>query len=186
MIALASDYMMFKLANGDTVPFSPMNISIEVDADTASAFDPEFIRQAANAVFHFFQYELKRETISVAEFAEAMEKVLSGFAPGNSAPPEQGKTPLHVLESDLVRLAQESGKDAELFFFSILREELRRQLKQAPQVVRFRGLRCCVKHLTGARRWNGRCRQLQDEIVDYLRNCLSAEKGDLERALVVD
>jgi hypothetical protein len=186
MIALASDYMMFKLANGDTVPFSPMNISIEVDAATASPFDTEFIHHAANAVFHFFQHELKRETISVAEFAEAMEKVLSGFAPGNAAAPTQKKTPLHVLESDLVRLAQESGRDAELFFFSNLREELRRQLKQAPHVVRFRGLRCCVKHLTGARRWNGRCRQLEEQIVEYLRKCLNAEPSDAERALVVD
>ena len=186
MIALASDCMMFKLANGDTVPFSPTNITIEVDAGTASGFDPDFIRHAANAVFHFFQYELKRETISVAEFAEAMEKVLSGFSPAKNSLPAQEKKALYILESDLVRLARESGKDADLFFFSILREELRRQLKHAPHIVRFRGLRCCVKHLTGARRWNGRCRLLQEQIVEYLRKCLDAERGDAERALVVD
>jgi hypothetical protein len=184
MIALASDYLLFKLANGETVPFTSANIIIEIDSDTVAAFDADFIRHAANAVFHFFRYELKREIISVAEFAEALEKALSGFAVGSDV--KKTQLPWNVLESDLVRMAEESGSGAELFFFSSLRAELRKQLSQAPQLMRFRGLRGCVKHLTGARRWNGRCRQLQEQIVEYLRECLHAESGDAERSLVVD
>ena len=184
MIALASEYLLFKLANGETIPFTSANITIEVDENTAAAFDAEFIQHAANAVFHFFRYELQRETISVAEFAEALEKALSGFTLASDV--KEAETPSRVLESDLLRMEEESGNGAELFFFSNLRTELRKQLSQAPQVVRFRGLRGCVKRLTGARRWNGRCRQLHEQIVEYLRQCLNAEPSDTERALVVD
>jgi hypothetical protein len=53
-------------------------------------------------------------------------------------------------------------------------------------MVRFRGLRGCVKQLAGARRWGPRCRTLEGEIVAYLRECLSAEPGPLDCALWVE
>jgi hypothetical protein len=53
-------------------------------------------------------------------------------------------------------------------------------------VLRFRGLRGCVKQLTGARRWCVRCQDLEGEIVAYLRQCLSAESAPEEFALVVE
>ena len=53
-------------------------------------------------------------------------------------------------------LARESGDARELVFFPRLRRELRTQLQNSPRVVRFRGLRGCVKQLAGARRWS-RC-----------------------------
>ncbi len=185
MIALASDYLLFKLPSGVTVPFSTKDITFEVDGETAASFDSEFIRHAADAVFHFFRYELQREVISVAEFAAALGKVLGGFK-SSAAGVQKSAAQEGVLESDLGRLAEQSGKDSDLFFFSILRAELRRQLKQAPRLLRFRGLRGCVKRLTGARRWNGRCRKLQQQIVDYLRECLNAEPSDGKRALLVE
>jgi hypothetical protein len=52
--------------------------------------------------------------------------------------------------------------------------------------VRFRGLRGCVKQLAGARRWSHRCERLQDQIVEYLRGCLTAEPEQNECALVVE
>src|SRR5438067_11319431 len=143
MIALASDYLMFELADGESVPFSTAHISVELSAESAALFDAEFVRHAANAIFHYFRHELGRQTVSVAEFAGALEKVLSGFAL-NSPVVAGGRAALCILESDLRRLADESGKDSELFFFARLRHELRRQLSRAPKIVRFRGLRGCV------------------------------------------
>jgi len=185
MIALASDCLMFELAGGEMVPLAAAHIAVELDAETAAIFDAEFIRHAAKAIFHYFRYELGRQTVTVAEFAGALEKVLSGFA--LRAPAVAAARPkLPVLESDLCRLANEPGTDSELFFYPRLRQELRRQLSQAPRVVRFRGLRNCVKRLTGAQRWSPRCRQLQDQIVAYLRECLGAEPRQAELALMVD
>jgi hypothetical protein len=185
MIALAADCMLFEMACGKAVPLSAANISVEVEGEHASLFDSEFVRHAANAVFHYFRHELGRKAVTVAEFASALEKVLSGFALQTSASAETAPATI-VLESDLGRLAEETGKDSDLFFFPLLREELRRQLRQSPQVVRFRGLRGCVKRLIGARRWNGHCRRLEEQIVAYLRDCLSAEPRESEFALVVE
>lgn len=187
MIALGSDYLLFQTEGGEAVPLSSSNISIELTGDTHGLIDSEFVRQAAKAVFHYFKFELGRQTVSVAEFAEALERVLHGFAlqsrPGG---PSRALAPGNILESDLCRLADEFGWDSELAFFPKLREELRRQLRASPRVVRFRGLRGCVKRLAGARRWNFRCRDLQEQIVAYLRQCLSAEARQAEFALVVE
>ena len=95
--------------------------------------------------------------VSVGEFAGALEKVLRGFA----ATAQQAAPPDSPAARAGVRFAPagpESGQGRELFFFPRLRDELQRHLQQAPRVLRFRGLRGCVKQLTGARRWSLRCR----------------------------
>jgi len=185
MIALASNYLLFELEGGETIPFSAENMSIEVSGDSAALFDSEFVRHAAKAVFHYFKFELERQTVSIEEFSGALEKVLSGFAlhplRDGAHLPAPG-----ILESDLRPLAEASGTLSELFFFPRLREELRRQLSHAPRIIRFSGLRGCVKRLAGARRWSGRCRRLEEQIIEYLRQCLTAEPKKMELALVVD
>jgi len=185
MIALASNCLLFQTINGESVPLSAEMISVELIGECGGLFDSEFVSHAAHAVFHYFKHELRRQTVSVAEFTGALEKVLRGFAltARASAPP---KTESSVLESDLSRLARESGKGCELFFFPLLRDELRHQLQQQARVLRFRGLRRCVKQLVGARRWGARCKNLEEQIVGYLRECLSAEAGKSEFALVVE
>lgn len=184
MIALVTDCLLFELANGESFPLSAEMISVELSGDDAGLFDPEFVKHATNAVFHYFKHELARQTITVGEFAGALEKVLRGFE-FRVTPPEPAPDP-RVLESDLRRLAAESGDGCELIFFRRLRDELRHQLAQAPRLVRFRGLRGCVKQLVGARRWCPRCRRLHDQIVAYLRHCLSAEAAQRECSLLVE
>ena len=183
MITLASDCLLFQMANGERVPFSAEMITVEISGDTAKWLDQEFVTHAAKAVFHYFRAELGRQTVTVAEFAEAMEKVLGGFAEPDA--PKDESVP-SVLESDLSRLAREFGQGCELIFFPRLRRELRQQLQQAPKVVRFRGLRGCVKQLVGAQRWSGRCQGLEEQIVRFLRECLSAEARKADFAMVVD
>ena len=51
MIALASDCLLFRMASGESVPFSADMVSVEVLGESAKLFDAEFIRHAANAVF---------------------------------------------------------------------------------------------------------------------------------------
>ena len=185
MITLASDCLLFEMATGESIPYSPDMVSVELGGDTAELFDSEFVRHATNAVFHYFKHELGRQTVSLGEFARALEKVLCGFAATAQLATESKPQP-RVLEFDLCRLADESGPGSELFFFPRLRAELQRHLQQAPRVLRFRGLRGCVKQLTGARRWSLRCQSLEGEIVAYLRQCLSAEPAPEEFALVVE
>jgi hypothetical protein len=185
VITLASDCLLFEMATGETVPYSADMVSVEMGGDTAELFDSELVHHATNAVFHYFKHELGRQTVSFGEFAGALEKVLGGFASTAQISTDANSRP-RVLESDLCRLAREFGQGCELLFFPRLRAELQRQLRQTPRVVRFRGLRNCVKQLTGARRWSLRCQSLEGEIVAYLRQCLSSESAPEEFALVVE
>ena len=87
--------------------------------------------------------------------------------------------------ADLVRLAGEAGEGLELFFFPRLRCEFQRLLAEAPRTLRFHGLRDCVKQLTGARRWDKRCRAMQEQIVAFLRECLGSDSARQSCTLVV-
>jgi hypothetical protein len=181
------DSLLFQMDGGTSLPFSPQMISVELLGGAAELFDEEFVRHASEAVFHFFKHELKRESVSVGEFAEALEKVLRGFAlKVRASAKEKAGLPPRVIESDLRTLACETGKGCELFFFPRLREELRRHLKEQPRLVRFRGLRGCAKQLLGVQRRGPRCRDLEDQIVTFLRQCAASDAGSSELALVVE
>jgi hypothetical protein len=190
MILLRRDCLVFETANGEHIPCSVKEVTIELVGDTAQLLDRELLENAAAAVLHYFRVEQKKESVTVAEFTEALEKVLSGLGlkvspPGNSEAQAQAQAPAFertTIESDLCLLAAEGG---ELFFFPRLRDEVRRRLDGTPLVLRFHGLRACVRHLTGAKRWSSQCRQLNDQIVDYLRTCFVCEKAGAGSALVV-
>jgi len=202
MIALAYDCLLFQTSNGESIPFSAEMISVELTGEGIGAFDPEFLKHAASAVFHYFKHDLGRVTVTVGEFAGALEKVLRGFGLQSEADEQNGEhagedehekdneedafAERRVLKSDLRLLACESGKGFELFFFPRLRDEMRQQLLQDPEVLHFRGLRSCVKQLTGARRWGPRCQTLQDQIVEFLRNCFTSEANQPNCALLVE
>jgi hypothetical protein len=185
MIALQSGCLLFQLASGESVPCSAEMISVELTGNAEGLLNPEVLRHATASVFHYFKNELERESVTVGEFAQALEKVLRnlGFTI-RTGMTENGSR--EVIETDLCLFARESADSLELFFFPRLRSELRAQLRQSPRLLRFRGLRGCVKQLTGARRWSTRCEKLQDHIVEYLRCCLTAEPEQTECSLVVE
>jgi len=188
MIALMSGCLLFRLASGESIPFSEEMVSVELVGDAAGKFDPEILRHATASVFHYFKNELGRESVTIGEFAEALEKALRGlgFNVTSDALEPLRRERRGLVEADLLKLAHESGESRELFFFPRLRGELQAQLRRAPRLVRFRGLRGCVKRLAGARRWGLRCERLEEQIVEYLRSCLDAEPGRADCALVVE
>jgi hypothetical protein len=118
----------------------------------------------------------------VADFAAALKRALEGLGWRVSTPEP---APTRIADSDLQRLVIEPGQRVELVFFARLREELRRHLQDAPQVLRFRGLRPCVKQLLGARRWSQRCQVLNDQIVEFLRTCLNTDGSGAGCAVLV-
>ena len=182
MIALHTDCLLFELNNGESVPCSSAMISVEIVGGADSHLEPELLRHAAASVFHYFKVELERETVTVGEFSLALEKVLLHLGYTIHA----GGPDTEIRDTDLARLIREAGGSLELFFFPRLRDELRVQLRQSPRVVRFRGLRGCVKQIAGARRWSRRCERLQDQIVEFLRQCMDSEAEKPGCALVVE
>ncbi|HEX5399859.1 MAG TPA: hypothetical protein VFY06_12520 [Verrucomicrobiae bacterium] len=185
MIALQSDCLIFRLPNGESIPCSAEMVHFEITGNVSGLLDLEVLRHASASVFHYFRDELHRETVTIGEFAQALEKVLCSLGFTIRAGAVEPRPP-GTIETDLDRIANESASGMELVFFPRLRNELRAQLRQSPRLMRFRGLRCCVKHLAGARRWSHRCERLQDQIVEFLRGCLTAEPEWNECALVVE
>ncbi len=185
MIQLHPDYLMFQLPNGDSVPCSAETVTFELIGDAADNLDPEMVKNAAAAVLHYFQQDLKRECVSVGEFSEALEEVLRGFGfKVETAGTTKPSAP--VTETDLVPLASQAAGSGELFFFNLLRDELRQKLPAAAGGrLDLRGLRPCVKHLLGASRWSARCEGLSDQIVGYVRRYLSQEEARTECAIVI-
>jgi hypothetical protein len=192
MISLAQDCIVFRDPSGEGIPCSAEMISVELIGENASMFDAEFVKQAAGAVLHYFRDELGRQTVTMAEFSLALENVLRGFKLAAAKTADLVTADIvaadavsRVAQSDLCRLVAESDNGGELIFFPRLRDELRAQLQQSPQMLCFRGIRSCVKQLIGARRWTDRCQSLQDQIVEYLRSCMSREDAAADCALVV-
>lgn len=183
MIAFAANCLLFELPGGERVPFTPDMLSVEVLGEGLSVINPEVVRQAAASVVHYFKHDLGRETVSLGEFAEVLERVLEalGYTVRSHSQPAAV-----AGSSDLHALARQAGEAGELVFFQQLREALRAQLRHTPGRVVFSGLRSCVKVLAGARRWSPRCQWLQEQIVAYLRDCLGAETGPGQCVLVVE
>ncbi|HEY3856763.1 MAG TPA: hypothetical protein VGO67_20450 [Verrucomicrobiae bacterium] len=189
MIQLKTDCLIFQTNDGEQVPCSAEWVTLELMGEGAQLVDPEVVRHASAAVLHYFKHELQRQFVSVGEFAVALERVLRNF--GLSVYADTETTPKtepqrRVMECNLPALAKSSGADGfELLFFPQLRQELQRNLKQGPHMVRFSGLRDCVKQLAGTPRWNQRCQHLNDQIVEYLRSCWQTEGAKNSCALVV-
>ena len=174
MIQMQSDYLFFQTPTGEAVPCSAQKVTVELIGSVGGDLDPELVQHAAEAVLHYFKFALHRNSVSVAEFARALECVLDGL--GLTVHSEdKPSVSSSIAELDLRHLACAAGKGYELVFFQGLRKAMRRQLSSSPRVLRFIGLRGCVKQLTGAHRWNGRCDRLHGQILSYLRGCFDAE-----------
>ncbi len=191
MIQLHTHCLAFEQTDGETIPCSVDAMSIKLIGAAAHGLDREVVRQAAAAVLFYFRHEQKRTSVTVAEFAAALERVLRGLGfkvhvagAATSAPAPEPKSPA-VAEANLAEIANAADKGYELAFFLRLRAEMEHALKSRPQLVRFTGLRGCVKQLAGAQRWCPRCRRLNDQIVDFLRHCLASDAGT-QCALLVD
>lgn len=185
MIQLRPDMLMFQTSSGEIIPCSAEQVTIEFIGEAHDQLDPELVRNAARAVLHYFKIQLGKCQVSIGEFAQALACVLRGLGLDVRDPSEPTPPPETVVDSDLCQLASESGKGFELLFFAGLRQEMRRNLSLSPALLRFKGLRNCVKQLAGVQRWNNRCQQLNDQIVDYLRTCLLTEARPPACSLVV-
>jgi hypothetical protein len=181
MIQLHPDCLIFRTSQGELIPCSAETVTIEMIGDASSLIDPETVREAAAAVVHYFKYDLHRDTVSIAEFSEALQRALRCFGfDVTTSSFENGVPP----GADLRELAR-GAEDVELAFFQRLREEFSRQARDSGEVVRFWGLRECSKQITGAKRWGRSCERFSEQVVAFLRNCLSVEPKAQSRGLIV-
>jgi hypothetical protein len=185
MIQLRTDCLVFETAEG-WLPCHDADIVVELRAAGPPA-DKELLGHAAEAVVQFFRVEKQQEVVKPGDFCEALEKVLKGFGIEARVCLPQFAQPTRpaVVEHDLSRLAADGLATFELGFFLKLRETLEGALTDPPRVLRFTGLRTCVKRLLGVRRWNVRCEDLSAQIVSYLEQRLAAPTAAATCCLVV-
>ena len=191
MILLHPDCLIFHTPGGETFPCSAEMLTIELIGNHATKVEPEVVREAAAAVAHYFRIELCQEHVTLDEFTEALAKALQrlGYDVLLSDPAlDKLATVAGEKESspalDLRQVATSCGKGFELIFFQHLRSELRTLLKTSPNVLRFHNLRGCVKQLAGRQRWCPHCEKLSDQIVEYVRECLSSEASEVGLVIV--
>jgi hypothetical protein len=171
MIQLHQDYLFVETAPGQIIPCSAELVAVELIGESAGTIDPQVVQEAAAAVLHYFRHDLGWKTVSVGEFSRALEQALQSLGvrlEDSTAKPQ-------VQTIDLRQIASSAERGFELSFFPKLRTLLKSTLVESPQVLRFHGLRGCVKKLVGAKRWSQRCQTVNDQIVNYLRACLASE-----------
>jgi hypothetical protein len=171
MIQLHPDYLLLETSAGKIIPCSAELVAVELIGEGSEDFDPHLVQQAAAAVLHYFRQDLGCSTVSVGEFSKALEQALLSL--GSKGEDFAPKPEVGTFDLQLLADKQEGG--LQLSFFPQLRDALRSRLAKSPKVLRFFGLRGCVKQLIGAKRWDRRCQALQDQIVAYLRACLETD-----------
>lgn len=194
MIALRDEFLLVEQDGGQFIPCSVEHLTFELAGEAAKQVDPEWMRQAAAGVLHYFKEELGKSHVTVAEFTSALTKVFQGLgltaevAPIPVATLEPGilSSPnTAVWRGDLRAIAVESVMLGELAFQQALLTQLAAALESGPQTVEFSGLRGCVKMITGRKIWCPECRRWSAWIVDLLRSWLREKAADRHVALVV-
>lgn len=183
MIALREDCLLIEDTKGVCLPCSVEHLTLEFVGHAAEALDPEVLKQAAAGVLHYFKHEQGRQFVTVGEFASALAKVLDGF--GIEAKIADIEDGTRVRTADLRVLASGAGKLGELEFFSRLRSALREQVADRPRQIEFRGLRGCVKQLTGRKHWCPTCDRLEHWIIEVLRGWYQQLPEARDTALIV-
>ena len=187
MILLRRDCLVFETSEGN-LPLPAEEVTMEIIGDAIEILDEETIRQAAEAVLFYFKEELGQTTVSIAEFTAQLERALNalGLTVQSAKTTTNPMSPNpRVVESNLLCYAPDAGPAMELTFFPNLRMAVQELLDQSPDIVRFRGLRPCVKQILKARRWSHGCQGLNDQIVEYLRGCFDGARRGSACALVV-
>lgn len=173
MIQLRSDCLVFEVSGGDKIPCSAETVTLELLGDSVGLLDPHTVREAAAAVLHYFREDLGRDTVTVAEFTEVLERVLRGLGlnvkASDGAPPAEvpGGT---VAAADLEELLVQAGGQA-LAFYPRLRERLKALLGEAPRTLHLLGLKRSAQKLAARRRWCPATEAASDEIVRFVRAC---------------
>ena len=186
MIQLHSDYLVFKTANGNSVPCSAEMVVFELMGDSAKHIDEELIHNATAAVLHYFKTDLRRNIVSVEEFTEAVAEVLRGFGIKVTLQEEIHERTARISVADLFALVDECGPMRELTFFPQLRLTVQACIEANADVVHLKSLKTCVKVLAGAKHWCPRCEPVRDRLLEFVHSCCLSDKKDAEVSLMIN
>ena len=187
MIQLHTDCLVFETSDGESIPCSAHDVTVELLGDAVNEIEPALITEASEAVIYHFKIDLGRGSITVAEFTFALERILRGFGYKVMAADENdpGETTRDATETNLHDLAHQAGEGLEMVFFCTLRNQIHADLHGKPEMLKVKGLREAVHKLTGTKNWGPRSQKLNDQIVDYLRHIVSEHQQEAKLTLMI-
>jgi hypothetical protein len=185
MIQLHTDCLVFETSDGESIPCSAQDVTVELLGDAALELEPHMVTEAAEAVLFHFKVDLGRASVTVGEFTMALEVILRGFGYKIVAADGDEKSDDGAAETNLHDLAHQAGEGLEMVFFCTLRDQIHADLHGKPELLRVKGLREAVKKLTGTKKWSPRCQKLNDQIVDYLRHIVSQHQQQAKLTLMI-
>ena len=186
MIQLHTDCLVFETSEGESIPCSAHDVTIELLGDALNEIEPSLITEATEAVLYHFKIDLDRTSIKVSEFTIALEQILRGFGYKIMAAGEEDEIANHsAAETDLHHLAHQAGEGLEMVFFCTLRDQIHADLHGQPELLKVKGLRDAVHKLTGTKNWGPRSQKLNDQIVDYLRHIVAQHQQEAKLTLMI-
>ena len=180
MIAIREQLPLLRVGREEVVHYeeSWVHDIITDAAQRAGCEDSWFAEDIAKGVVTYLKERFKSSSIGIDELFEKIGRTLCavGFkhVAGNlrpSAPPAR---------LSLDRLAQDAGHSYELGFFALLNDRIETFRQLGTRRLHCSELTQAVERLCQAKRWNGKCDQLRDEILDYVARELSRDRDSSE------
>lgn len=185
MIQLGSEILLLVLSSGEQIPCSQQTIGAELRRQYSWNTEPEVMEAVAMAVWHYFRRDLKRDSVPASEFLKALRRVFLELDLSNEA--NAPVIPVHsVCECNLADCISANDSPLELEFYPKIRMVLRACLAKTPRLLRIRGLRTLSQWFAGSRRWDARCRQTRNQILNFLRDCVKTEGGSQTCPVVIE
>ncbi|MFV0416110.1 MAG: hypothetical protein ACK5NG_07050 [Chthoniobacterales bacterium] len=183
MINLRDEMPLVRFSDGRTQAFDPSWLcqSVQRAAEDAGYSEWVLSKDITVSICVFLKYDFDGTVVSTQNIQKIVQTVLSSLGYQEIA---SGFTPLPApVCLSLEKIARDAGSGYELFFFNLLRQNLKKILHSGAEQVDFLDLHRCVKTLRTAKHWRRDCRHLQSEIVAFIRNEIHA--AGLDRQLSI-
>jgi hypothetical protein len=169
MIRLQEDIIWVKFEDGRMAPFDEQRLALSIqDVAERAGHSDWWLAESVAAAVHAYAIKCRSDgVIPTREIVEIVVAVLATLGFEEISQAYAGRE--HCAAIHLNDLAARMGAAFELEFFRQLDHALGAASDQRLSLIEVDGLRACVMQLRGARRWNSGCRQLAEEIVEYVR-----------------
>ncbi|HXI84888.1 MAG TPA: ATP cone domain-containing protein [Verrucomicrobiae bacterium] len=169
MIKALEDMAWVKFEDGRMAPFDEQQLALSIqDVAERAGHSDWWLAESVAAAVHAYAIKSRSDgVIPTREIVEIVVAVLATLGFEKISEAYAGRE--HCAAIHLNDLAARVGAAFELEFFRQLDSELGAASDHRLAVIEVDGLRACVMQLRGARRWTVGCRELAEEIVDYVR-----------------
>ncbi len=168
MISLREQLPLLRIERGEVVHYEESWV-FDVIRDAAYRSGHEdswFADDIAKGVILYLKEKFHQTSIGIDELFLKIERTLQavGF-PDVAGNLEQSAPPARL---SLATVAEDSGSGFELLFFQLLAKRIASIRQLGTRRLHCSELRHAVQHISGAKRWNGTCDQLQNEILEFM------------------